>query len=228
MSVTATHTAGLLYNIFGLSNSANPTFSAEAVPTYVGNGTGSVYIYGAQIEAGSYATSYIPTTSASVTRNADVISKTGISSLIGQTEGSFFCEFNYNGVIDNSTARKIISLNDGTSDNLVDAYFVATATTIQARVRAGAVGFGSITSGALSSGNYKIAYAYKNSDFVLYINGTQIGSVSSGTISFSSPVSIVQIGDGEAASDQLGGGIKASALWKTRLTNAQLATLTTI
>ena len=46
----------------------------------------------AQLEAGSYATSYIPTTSASVTRNADVINKTGISSLIGQTEGTVFLE----------------------------------------------------------------------------------------------------------------------------------------
>ena len=51
---------------------------------------GYIYIWGAQLEAGSYPTSYIPTTSASVTRNADVISKTGISSLIGQTEGTLF------------------------------------------------------------------------------------------------------------------------------------------
>jgi len=56
---------------------------ASAVGTliYIGNGTSGVHIWGAQAEEGSYATSYIPTTSASVTRNADVISKTGISSL---------------------------------------------------------------------------------------------------------------------------------------------------
>jgi hypothetical protein len=186
------------------------------------------YIWGAQLEAGSYATSYIPTTSASVTRNADVISKTGISSLIGQTEGTFFVEFNYNGIIDNTTSRKIISLNDGSSANLIDAYIQQGETTLLARLRNGAVGIGSISSSALSSGNYKIAYAYKNSDFVLYINGTQIGSVSSGAISFTSPVQIVQIGDGESTSDQLGGLIKSATIWKTRLTNAELATLTTI
>jgi len=47
-----------------------------------------------QLEDGSYATSYIPTVATIQTRNADVISKTGISSLIGQTEGTLFCEIN--------------------------------------------------------------------------------------------------------------------------------------
>lgn len=53
---------------------------------YLGNGTSGMYFWGMQTEAGSYATSYIPTTSASVTRNADVISKTGISGITIITE----------------------------------------------------------------------------------------------------------------------------------------------
>jgi hypothetical protein len=52
----------------------------------------SVFVWGSQLEAGSYATSYIPTTSAAVTRNADAIYKTGISSLINSTEGVLFVE----------------------------------------------------------------------------------------------------------------------------------------
>ena len=58
-------------------------------------------LFGTQLEAGSYATSYIPTQGSAVTRNADVISKTGISDLIGQTEGTVFIDFlsvnNFNG-----------------------------------------------------------------------------------------------------------------------------------
>jgi hypothetical protein len=49
-------------------------------------------IWGAQLEVGANATSYIPTLASAVTRNADVISKTGISDLIGQTEGVLFVE----------------------------------------------------------------------------------------------------------------------------------------
>jgi hypothetical protein len=56
------------------------------------DGTSGLYLWGAQVEVGSYATSYIPTTSAAVTRNADAISKTGISSLINSTEGVLFVE----------------------------------------------------------------------------------------------------------------------------------------
>jgi hypothetical protein len=50
----------------------------------------NLHLWGAQLEAGAYPTSYIPTTTATVTRNADAISKTGISDLIGQTEGVLF------------------------------------------------------------------------------------------------------------------------------------------
>jgi hypothetical protein len=63
--------------------------------TFAGNGlTTNLYVYGAQLEAGSYATSYCPTLAAAVTRGADAASKTGISSLIGQTEGTLFAEIN--------------------------------------------------------------------------------------------------------------------------------------
>jgi hypothetical protein len=54
--------------------------------------TDSFYAWGVQIEAGAYATSYIPTLGAAVTRGADACIKTGISSLIGQTEGTMFVE----------------------------------------------------------------------------------------------------------------------------------------
>jgi hypothetical protein len=56
------------------------------------SGEDGVLVYGLQLEEGSYATSYIPTYGTSVTRNADACSKTGISSLIGQTEGTLFLE----------------------------------------------------------------------------------------------------------------------------------------
>jgi len=64
---------------------SNVSTSTSAEPSYIGDGS-NAFIWGAQLEVGSNATSYIPTTTASVTRNADVISKTGLSGITTITE----------------------------------------------------------------------------------------------------------------------------------------------
>ena len=89
---------------------------SNGVGSYLGNGTNGIFIYGAQLEAGAYPTSYIPTTTGTVTRNADVISKTGISDLIGQTEGVLFVEMA--ALSDDGTFRSI-TLSNGTPTNRV-------------------------------------------------------------------------------------------------------------
>ena len=63
---------------------------------YSRRSNGDLYLYGLQVEKNvSYPTSYIPTNGSAVTRVADSCSKTGISSLIGQTEGTIYAEFNW-------------------------------------------------------------------------------------------------------------------------------------
>ena len=65
------------------------------IPEYTGDGTSGGFVWGCQLEenGASYASSYIPTYGTSVTRNSDACSKTGVSDLIGQTEGTIFIEF---------------------------------------------------------------------------------------------------------------------------------------
>jgi hypothetical protein len=60
--------------------------------SYTGDITKGIYIWGAQLEAGSFPTSYIPTVAATVTRAADVASITGsnFSSWYRQDEGTVF------------------------------------------------------------------------------------------------------------------------------------------
>jgi hypothetical protein len=78
----------------------------------------------------------------------------------------------------------------------------------------------------ITSNNYKIALAYKQNDFVLYVNGAQIGTDTSGTVPATSQIILGNKfnGDTRVISD----GIAQAALFKTRLTNAQLAQLTTL
>ena len=186
------------------------------------NSSNVVTIWGAQLEVGSYPTSYIPTTSAAVTRNADVISKTGISSLIGQTEGVVFMDINWQ---QKDGVYFINSISDGTTDNEI---MMAFGSTDNNRLRFSIVNGGSASvsfdSTALASGRYKVAFAYANNDAVAYINGTQVFTDNTVSVPSTSEMKFLR------ANNTLGysGTINASALWKTRLTNAELISLTTI
>ena len=190
-------------------------------------GTNQTLIWGAQFEAGSYPTSYIPTTSPAVTRNADVISKTGISSLIGQTEGTVFCEIKlqnvnsastYVGITSGTFANGIlIGKEAGVTPNKLVFYIFASGSTILNN-----------TSIALSSSFVKCAIAYKSGNWAAYANGSLVASGTS-TFTFNSSVNRFGFGSNAAFTaldDEI--EVKATALWPTRLTNAQLAQLTTI
>jgi hypothetical protein len=182
---------------------------------------GNVYLYGAQLEVGSYATSYIPTTSASVTRNADVISKTGISSLIGQTEGTLFLDINSN--LDTSNFRVLANLLGVSSSYYITINKFLSTGNIYTEIVDGTQQ--ALIVSSVNSGRCKIALAYKNNDVAFYINGSLIGTDSTASIPATSAF---------ALNYQTNLGVETMvnhnmiALWKTRLTNTQLAQLTTI
>jgi hypothetical protein len=173
-----------------------------------------------QLETGSVATSYIPTVAFSATRNADVISKTGVSGFIGQTEGSLYAEVDLRNL---GVTRRILTLSDNSAANRIRINFDATAV-VFCDVVASSATQASFTS-ATVSGVVKIALGYAVNDFVLYVNGTQIGTDTSGTIPATSQINI---GASESGAAQLNDRIRAAAIYPTRLTNAQLSSLTTL
>jgi len=129
-----------------------------------GNGTSGVLIWGSQVEVGTYATSYIPTVASAVTRNADVISKTGISGLIGQTEGTLFVD-----VIPVVNApADIVALNLSTNNSISIGM---NSTTIRATIFNSGNLFGITGGDYIKENRYKIALVYKNNNSKFFVNG---------------------------------------------------------
>jgi len=183
-----------------------------------------IHIYGAQLEAGSYATSYIPTLGSAVTRLADSAYKTGISSLIGQTEGTLFAQV---GQFPQESNGRILGISDGTLSNYI--IIIKNSTNTDFAVYATYSGIAQATylgTGSLND-NSKIAVGYANNDYVVYVNGTQVHTDTSASVPTCSNVYIGQR-ENNTATYIAGGGIKQALLFKTRLTNAQLAELTTL
>jgi hypothetical protein len=176
-----------------------------------------------QVEEGVYATSPIPTTSASATRVADACFKTGISSLIGQTEGVIFVDFVFNGYMQ-SIEEIVLSAN---ANNRVGMYTYDGTNTLRGFIVAsGSVPFESNFI-ALSVGQrYKVAFAYKSGDCVVYINGVNVFG-SSSTFTFGATFDTFKFNNYYDTS-AFYKPINQFALFPTRLTNAELVSLTTI
>jgi hypothetical protein len=182
----------------------------------------TAYIYGAMLEEGSYATSYIPTYGSSVTRSEDSCVKTGISSLIGQTEGTLFVEFE----TPDTNSYFIHSLSDGTNNNKAQIEYNSGSNTMATTIKSGGSLVASFSgSGFLPNTKYKVALCYKVNDFVLYANGSLIGSDTTGAVPLS--MSILHIGS-EVGNFYQAGLVNQVALFPTRLTNDELASLTTL
>jgi hypothetical protein len=182
-----------------------------------------------QMELGSVATSVIPTTTGTGSRSADVISVSGaVSGSIGQTEGTLYAEIvaqPYNGV----SFPAILQVDDG-ADSQRFAIFINSIGGIRVRFNASGVNTNSdsTTPATLVVGQtYKIAAAFGfNGSQALYINGVfQVsGSVTAGP--FTAALNRVMLGHRAGVSSPF--LIRSAALYTTRLTNAELATLTTL
>ena len=191
---------------------------------YIGNGSASLYLWGAQLETGSVATSYIPTTAGTGSRSADVISVTGaVSGSIGQTEGTIYAEVGYS---DNSSIRHLIALSDGSSSNRIRLRIIAPTTLQMERSLAGSNATMAIT--IPSSGIVKIAIGYSSAanGFIAYVNGSQAGIIAAATATFTNELTRINLGSNSDNAGQLNDRMLAATLCTTRLTNTQLAFLT--
>jgi hypothetical protein len=195
-----------------------------AAGNFTGNGTSGVLFWGAQLEAGAYATSYIPTTTAAVTRLADAASKTGISSLIGQTEGSIFVDFNVITLLAAPSTLEVIpvEVSDGTAGNKI--YISVFQGSLYLVLLNSGTAQVVLNLGAIPTGRFKVGATYINNDVRAFLNGSFISSDTSVTIP---ALTSINVGSFTGLQPQAN-SINSISLFKTRLTNAQMAELTTL
>jgi hypothetical protein len=213
----------------GISIALIETSGATRLPTFTGTTTDVLYGWGAQTETGSIATSYIPTTTTSGTRNADVISLSGaVSGCIGQTEGTIYAEVDIK-QLPALNARTFIDV--GSSGNRVFLGFTSVASnTLRLQIDAGVGGSAcvDIRTVVANAGIIKVAVAYQSLNCALYVNGVQATNIQSNiAFSFTTALSALFLGSTVSASAFVNDRIRAAALYTTRLTNAQLQALTT-
>lgn len=183
----------------------------------------------AQLEAGPFNTSFIPTVASQVTRAADVAVMTGtnFSSWYNQSEGSFYVEFDNPvtgnkrifAACDGSTANRVmLGIVVGSSGNIF--YTVTQGGTAQVNnlMLKSNLGTG-------SDAFYKASIGYKQDDFAGSVNAEAVATDSSGTV----PIVSTQLTIGVAESSKsawLNGHIKRITYYKKRLSNRLLQYLT--
>jgi hypothetical protein len=194
--------------------------TADGTTSYTGDGTSGIYIWGAQLEAGAFPSSYIPTTSSSATRAADILSYTaGVSYPL-----SLWAEFER--VVDTGSDAWITQLDNGTATERA-AMRVSSAAALSGLSVAGGVQqsgetiTGPIALNTVTTGATRIAA----NNVKLVLDGT----LSSGDASATLPASptMWRAGVDNSSGIFLWGYIRRLAIFNSALSDANLQTVTT-
>jgi len=173
-----------------------------------------------QLEEGEHASSVIKTSGTSVTRNKDDISNTSASTYVGQTAGTVYVEATIDNIIANAN---MISVSDGTDDNIVRITFNANAD-MRMYLKAGTTSIINDVE-TIVAGTYKFAVVYSGSDTRVYRNGVQLSS-STTSLTFTSSVDEIDIGQLFSGAGQFNNWIRAFAFYKRALTDTEAIALT--
>jgi hypothetical protein len=216
-SITATAQATATDSVF-------PTtlVSSGTTISYTGDGTSGIYIWGAQLEAGAFPTSYIPTTTAAATRAADVVSITGsaFSSWYSQSEGTVFTQY----IQQPARASALVAqLSDNSAANRIGFQDLDGTTPRWFQVRSSS-SEGSASGAARTAGAIvRHALRIKTNDFRAAYDGILTAQDSS---IIPPTVSQLDIGKRETAAELLNGRISRLTFWPLGLADPTLQSIT--
>ena len=203
---------------FDFIGNGNQFFIVNSGDTFITD----IYIWGAQAEALSYATSYIPTNGSTVTRLADVCNNSGNSDLINSTEGVLYAEIS---ALANDGTVRYFGLNDGSNNNRAVFLFDSTANRVRAIVSSGGTKYVDFNYTVTDLTEFhKIALKYKADDFALWIDGVERNTDTSGL----TPIGLDNLEFDLNLGGALYGNVKCLAVFKEALSDTELQKLTTI
>ncbi len=204
----------------GATGALSLRWTAQSSTVLIGDGTSGIFVWGAQFEAGAFATSYIPTVASTVTRAADNATMTGanFSSWYNQSEGTVVVSADsFRGT---AGSARTFQIDDGTSANNIRAAGASVLQVVDATVVQASLGPTPLI--PFDGTAYKFASAYKENDFASVTTGA-VATDTSGTV----PTAINQLALGSGSgTNYLNGHIRTFTFYASRLTNAQLQALT--
>ena len=203
---------------------------ARIVPTNadntitIGDGTSGVFLWGAQLEAGSFATSYIPTVASSVVRSADVCSISGanFTSFYNQSEGTIIASAAIDALTGNN--RGIYGINNNTASHGFLTFYNASSSGIVSQSRNTASTTLSPTFTNSAGVEFTRALAYYLGGCSIATNGSAVTDTAA-TISTQTMLTL-QIGNMLAGSFQGTCHIPSIRYYRKRLSNAKFQALT--
>lgn len=212
--------AGLNFNIYIVNNASAPYGSSSTSPD-------TVYVYGAQLEAGSFPTSYIPTSGATATRAADIASISVDNFGYNQKAGTVVVEADtFSTEVNNHQDFNLLapsapSVNSIHSGSRVGGG-VAGQYTLWVQSGGSTVVLISKTSVISDNTVYKSAWTASENDFALTVDGRSVVTDTSGVM----PSAATEARIGYGTYGRINGHIKSIAYYPRRLSNAQLQALT--
>ena len=184
--------------------------------------TATVYLWGAQVEQGSYPTSYIPTSGSTVQRAADTATGAGNSEVFNDSQGVLYLNI---AALVNSDTPRAISISDGTLANRVYIYY-STNNNIEAAIKVSGTDQAAFTANLTDSTLFnKIAIKYKENDFAIWVNGIEVDSDLSGSIFNANTLTELAFDLGDGSND-LYGKTKELGYYDEILTDEELEYLT--
>jgi hypothetical protein len=195
------------------------------INTFGGATARDIEVWGAQMEAASYATSYIPTYGTSVTFANDVCNNAGNDQVINSAEGVLYAEISG---FENDLSDRYISLSDGGANNSIRIFYYQDGGTTFFRKNVNAVQTTIFSTNTINKSELtKIAIKYNSTNFDIFSNGVKL---STNLDSNSFPINTlneINFANADGLSQPFYGKTKQVLYFPTALSDAELIALTT-